>query len=82
MLAEDVIALIYHVKMRVQNTAHGEGSLSYIMLWPPARPYLHGDVVLPLLAHALYTALQNHAETIQLSSGVLASPCHRAGPYS
>lgn len=57
MLAEDVIALIYHVKMRVQNTAHGEGSLSHIMLWPPARPYLHGDVVLPLLAQALATQL-------------------------
>lgn len=31
-LAEDVIALIYHVKIRVQNPTHGEGSFSCMML--------------------------------------------------
>lgn len=70
-LAEDVIALTYQVKVRVQNPAHGEGSFSCMMLCIFRVLTIMGELTPPPLCPS----------TVNSSAKLcLASPHQGAGP--
>lgn len=70
-LAEDVIALTYHVKMRVRNPAHGEGSFSCMMLCLLHVHTSMGELTLPSLCPS---TVNSSAKLCRNSSVVLGSP--------